>query len=123
MCQSPMMEVLTALPLGPVDWFGAVNCDICGWFRTEAAAAANEVNEAPHWAMAEASRATSNINETAILTSVKWILLNLAVCSRLLNLSRHSMPGSFAAGRSLLFLGTREFFKHMSISFRTKRHT
>src|SRR4029450_6880166 len=99
------MDVLTALPLGPVDWFCAVNCDICGSFRTEAAAAAIELNEAPHWAIAVPLSATSNINKTAILTGVKaWGLLSIAVCSLLPKIFRRSIPSSFAADRPLLFL-------------------
>lgn len=75
------MDVLTAASLAAkgLDW--PDDGDACDWLRTEAAAAAIAVKEAPHWAIAVALNATTSTDRAAILTSVTlWIVPNTPIC-------------------------------------------
>ncbi len=75
------MDVLTAASLAAkgLDW--PDDADACDGLRTEAAAAAIAVKEAPHWAIAVALNATTSTDRAAILTSVTlWIVPNTPIC-------------------------------------------
>ncbi len=91
------MDGLTAFSLAAPDPFWTDDCDTCDWPRTEPAAAAIAVSEAPHWAIAVALNAITTTDKAATLTNVMlWMVLNIPVLPFLPAIFPQFMSSSFA---------------------------